>query len=239
MEPSKERINRAGDLLRELWVGKRLADVDVDEALELVGAYRQAHAYPLTLVTMGLRQFVEREAENIAVGQRLKRMDRIIQKLVRFPRMKLARMQDVGGCRAVLASPSEVDTVAERIRRNWEVARERDHRDGPDVTGYRALHIIVARSAPDEGTPRVIEIQLRTQGQHVWAEEVERVAARTGFALKDGGGPDELLEYYRVAAELIALTEPGSSPAPDAVMAANERFEALRAAASPYLGRSG
>ncbi|MGH2986409.1 MAG: RelA/SpoT domain-containing protein [Solirubrobacterales bacterium] len=215
-----------------------MADTDVDEALELVGGYRQAHAYPLTLVTMGLRQFVERETENVAVGQRLKRMDRIIQKLVRFPKMRLARMQDVGGCRAVLASPSEVDAVADRTRRNWEVARERDHRERPDATGYRALHFIVARAAPEE-RPRMIEIQLRTHGQHVWAEEVERVAARTGFALKDGRGPDELLEYYRVAAELIALTEPGQSPVPDAVTAANERFDALRAAVSPYLGRSG
>ena len=85
----------------------------------------------------------------------------------------------------------------------------------------------------------MIEIQLRTQGQHVWVEEVERVAARTGFALKDGRGPEELLEYYRVAAELIALTEPGYPPARDAVRAANERFEPLRAAAARYLGPSG
>jgi hypothetical protein len=38
-----------------------MTDAEVDEAREVVGAYRQAHAYPLTLVTMGLRQFVERE----------------------------------------------------------------------------------------------------------------------------------------------------------------------------------
>lgn len=239
MEPSKERINRAGELLRRFWVAERLADAEVEDALELVGSYRQAHAYPLTLVTMGLRQFVERETDRVTVGQRLKRMDRIIQKLVRFPTMKLARMQDVGGCRAVLASSAEVDAVADRIRRNWEVARERDHRQSPEATGYRALHLIVTRSAPDEGTPRLIEIQLRTRGQHVWAEEIERVAARTKYPLKDGRGPEELLEYYRVAAELIALTEPGELRAPDAVLAANERFEAVRAAAAPYLGRSG
>jgi len=239
MEPSKERINRAGDLLRQFWVGKRMADAEVEESLELVGSYRQAHAYPLTLVTMGLRQFVERESENVTVGQRLKRMDRILQKLVRFPRMRLARMQDVGGCRAVLGSPAEVDAVANRIRSNWQVAWERDHRDSPETTGYRALHVMVTRSAPDEGTPRMIEIQLRTQGQHVWAEEVERVAARTGFDLKDGRGPEQLLEYFRVAAELITLTEPGKPPAPDVVRATNERLQALRAAASRDLGPSG
>jgi ppGpp synthetase/RelA/SpoT-type nucleotidyltranferase len=139
----------------------------------------------------------------------------------------------------VLANPSEVDAVADRVRRNWNVARERDHRECPDTTGYRALHVLVTRSAPDEGMPRTIEIQLGTQGQHVWAEEVERVAARTGFALKDGHGPDELLEYFRVAAELIALTEPGRPSAPDAVIATNERFEALGATVSRYLGRPG
>ena len=132
MEPSKERINRAGDVLRQFWVGKRMADAEVEEALELVGSYRQAHAYPLTLVTMGLRQSAERESENVAVGQRLKRMDRILQKLVRFPRM----------------SPTEVNAVADRIRGNWQVARERDHRDNPETTGGSEPGRPGPRSAP-------------------------------------------------------------------------------------------
>ena len=66
MEPSKERINRAGDLLRQFWVGERMADAEVEEALELVGSHREAHAYPLTLgaiiVTTPKRPATERSA---------------------------------------------------------------------------------------------------------------------------------------------------------------------------------
>ncbi len=238
MQPSKTRINRAGDLLRRFWLGQRLADPEVAEALDLVASCRQTHAYPLTLVTVGLRQFVESEAETVVVGQRLKRMDRILQKLVRFPRMKLARMQDIGGCRAVLADAREVDAVAARIRRNWRVAREGDHRDAPEATtGYRAVHLIVEREAPEDDEPRLIEVQLRTRGQHLWAEEVERVAAQTGFGLKDGKGPDDLLEFFRTAADLIALTET-EGPAAEDVIERYERYRTLRTAVSRYLGPS-
>lgn len=239
MEPSNTQINRAGDVLREFWIGERMADAEVEAALALVGSYRQAHAYPLTLVSVGLRQFVRSVSENVVVGQRLKRMDRIVQKLVRFPKMKLARMQDVGGCRAVLASPAEVGATAERIRRNWDVIREKDYRDKPAATGYRALHLIVSRSAPDDEMSRQIEIQLRTKGQHIWAEEVERVAARTQLSIKDGGGPDELLDYYRAASEIIAMVESDQRYAREALLKARRRLERLRQAAVPYLGPTG
>lgn len=54
-----------------------------------------------------------------------------------------------------------------------------------------------------------MEIQLRTPGQHEWAEAVERIAARSGFLLKDGEGPPELLTYFDLAAWGIAVDEAG------------------------------
>jgi hypothetical protein len=63
----------------------------------------------------------------VIVAQRLKRMNRILGKLQRMPGTKIARMEDIGGCRAVLANPAELDAVLRRIRRRWDVVRDRDY----------------------------------------------------------------------------------------------------------------
>lgn len=233
MAVSKGRINRAGEALRDWWIEAAPPSQDLLEAFGIVAAYRQVHGYPLTLVTGGLRSFVQREPSAGNIGQRLKRMDRIIQKLARFPEMKLARMQDVAGCRAVLESASEVDGVARRVRSNWDVVREKDYRDGGDPdTGYRAVHLVVKRTPPGTETSCLVEVQLRTRGQHLWAERVERVAARTGEPLKDGAGPPELLDYFRVMSQVIASIEAGAVP--DASLV--ERYALLHRAVTPYLG---
>lgn len=167
--------------------------------------YRASFQNPLNKVTVGVRQFVGRESERVVVAQRLKRMPAVLNKLARFDSMRLTQMEDIGGCRAILSDRQEVSGVLRRIRRNWDVVFQRDYVSDPKSTGYRAMHVVVAR---DE---RAIEIQLRTPGQHEWAEAVERTAARTGFDLKDGEGPAELLTYFELAAWAIAMEERGET----------------------------
>ncbi len=88
-------------------------------------------------------------------------------------------------------------------RRKWNVADEQDYIARPKDTGYRAHHVVVLRD------DRLIEIQLRTSGQHRWAEEVEALGSRTGFNLKDGQGPKDLLDYLERAAYATDLQERG------------------------------
>jgi hypothetical protein len=95
---------------------------------------------------------------------------------------------------------------AQRIRRNWDVREIHDYVASPKDTGYRALHVVVSR----DGHP--VEIQLRTPGQHDWAEAVERWAARTQFRLKDGKGPSDLLSYLELVAWGISIDEQGDKP---------------------------
>ena len=169
------------------------------EAIIDVYEWRQTHAYPLALVTPGVRNWVSQEtAGDVVVGQRLKRFDRMLDKLERLTSMRLTQMEDIAGCRAVVLSTAEVDAVARRIRSKWDVRSEGDYReDGKDLTGYRCLHLVVMRRE------RLVEIQLRTPGQHNWAEVVERTSSRLGFRLKDGHGPSELIAYFRVASHII------------------------------------
>jgi hypothetical protein len=99
---SKERINKAGDILRSAAEQRQRPNDAHREALALVRAYRAAHSYPLTAVTAGLRHHARKAAgdSRLDLSQRLKQLATITDKLVRMPKSRLARMQDIGGCRA-------------------------------------------------------------------------------------------------------------------------------------------
>lgn len=120
--------------------------------------------------------------------------------------MRLTQMEDIGGCRAILkGGRAEVRGVLRRIRRNWSIVSLDDYAEDPKDTGYRAIHVVVER----DGYP--IEVQLRTPGEHDWAEAVENAAGRTGLALKDGIGPDLLLSYFELTGWAIARSEAGET----------------------------
>lgn len=204
MGRSKGEVNRAGNLLRG-WHqsadlgGKDLADLDI--AYEVLAEFRAGFGYPLTKVAMGLRSMVSCEADTVRVGQRLKREPQIINKLVRQPGMLLARIEDIGGCRAVLPSPAAVAGVENRIRKRWDVQRYRDYVESPKESGYRAVHLVTERDG------KRIEVQLRTEGQQDWADAVEGFANRYELPLKDETGPQPVLEFFRIAGEGIYCDE--------------------------------
>src|SRR5262245_31076950 len=119
--------NRQADLAGDAY--RAFARAGIDErrplvrdaiiALRRIIVYRSLHAYPLRKVTMGVRQMIATELgrpDAPRPGQRLKRMDRITPKLVRFPHMRLSQMEDIGGCRAVFDNLGEVYAVAARIQ---------------------------------------------------------------------------------------------------------------------------
>src|SRR5581483_10275465 len=122
-QPSKKSIDRAATLLRD-WVsdGSNFAEWTRAhaQAVDLVWDYRKSFRYPLTKINVGLRQFVGRESAEVVVSSRLKRLPTILDKLARLPNMKITRMQDIGGCRAVLAAPPEEQGVMKRIKKNWD-----------------------------------------------------------------------------------------------------------------------
>ena len=128
--PSKTRVNKAGEWLRAILTGEEVWEDDVAEVeAGVVLAWREQHAGPITLTVPGLRNWVEKYSSlGIMPTQRLKRLTAIADKLVRHDGMKLARMQDIGGTRAILANHSEVEAVFARIRSHWSVDRVADWR---------------------------------------------------------------------------------------------------------------
>jgi hypothetical protein len=122
------------------------------------------------------------------VGLRPKTTGTIIDKLRRHgDSMPLHSMQDLAGFRVVgvFSFAKQDDLAAEICRRFPADPREpriRDRRAEPSY-GYRAVHVIVSL---DDIT---IEIQVRTLGQHLWADLMERIADRLGRGIRYGEPP--------------------------------------------------
>jgi putative GTP pyrophosphokinase len=228
-ELTPSRVNAAGRRLRG-WVLSD--DLDVEEAVErditVLFEFRAAHQVPLNKATMGLRDAVAREGCEIEVSQRLKRWTTILDKLVRYPTMGLANMQDIGGCRAVLNGIEEVRRVQRRLsrRRRRLPVRVYDYIDEPKESGYRGIHLIVQYDT------RKIEIQLRTRVMHEWAIYVERLSGRLQTDLKSNRGPAELLEWLEAVSEAMAIEEVGETVEAPLL----ERIAKLREGALGYLG---
>ncbi len=175
---------------------------------------------------MGVRSMVRTEtkvAPRIAVTQRLKRMPRLLQKLHRMRDSNLARLEDVGGCRAVLRDMHELERVRRRLKRRWgeDIVRERDYIANPKDIGYRAVHLVVRR---DE---RRIEVQLRTDLQQIWADAVEAADSRLKLRLKDGEGPAEMLAFFQAAGAVQYALDQGRVPSEDEEGALAEAREAV------------
>ncbi len=226
LAPSKGAINRAGQLLVDRSRGSNFTAAQVEGAVRVLTDFRTAHSYPLTKVNMGLRSMIVTERCSVSPTQRLKRTPRIIRKLRRMEdetgqASLLARLEDVGGCRVVVANPAELMRVHRRVRKNWaaQIKRERDYIAQPKRGGYRAIHVVVERDA------RRIEIQLRTVSQQYWADQIEKADGRLSLNLKDGNGPPEMLEFFEAAGEVQHAMDYGLP----ILLAMSERLEAARA----------
>jgi putative GTP pyrophosphokinase len=207
MAHSKSEVNRAGrlltDQLRPAAEGKGAGEdrrADLQEAVQIIDWWRGEHAKPLSRVSANLRYYAGEEGRPI-VAQRLKKFPTITSKLLREPGMKLSRMADVGGVRAVLPDQASAYRVASRLRRNWTITKFRDYVDKPKPDGYRALHLI------NRNHGRLIEVQLRTPNQDHWANTVEAFARIIAPGLKFGGGPELLRDFFVAYGEFLALDD--------------------------------
>jgi len=206
--PSNGKIDRAGACIRDhlYTMPPIVADTaTLQDAIECVWSFRAKFNRPLSLVNLGVRYYIKQAGCDVVVAQRLKRLPRIVEKMSRHPRMRLTQMQDVGGCRAILPDRESVQKVLTGLQRNWDIIAIDDYVTAPKPTGYRAIHVIIRKE------DMAIELQLRTPGQQVWAEEIERIDSVTDYALKDGEGPEDVLAYTRKLAEVISVMDAGDT----------------------------
>jgi hypothetical protein len=200
---SKSQVNAAGLIIRE---DRPLSDPSMDEALNALGEWRMTQAYPLQVAYMKLRERAKRIDSKTIVSQRLKRVPSIIIKLQRQPSMQLARMQDIGGCRAVVEDMKAVAKLTAQYGNP-----QRDYIAMPKPDGYRSVHFIDPYEPSDAKyellSGRKTEVQIRTKLQHAWATAVETVDSILGQRLKTGGGDHEWKRLFSLASGYIAHKE--------------------------------
>jgi putative GTP pyrophosphokinase len=162
-------------------LGRTLKTGSITEAnIRLLFAYRRSfeNSYQLAMSTIHNNPSLE------PTGRPAKSTASIIDKL-RRETIRLSQIQDIAGCRIVVADLRSQESALASLSQLFPGARIVDRRQASSY-GYRAVHLI----------PRIddypIEIQLRTALQHLWAELSEKFADLTVPEVKYGGGPDEV-----------------------------------------------
>jgi len=234
---SKGQIDKAGLVLL-------LPFPNVDEifqALNVINNWRSCHSYPLQIIKMTLLKRAKKITRQALIAQRLKRLPSIELKLLHNPNMKLSQMQDIGGCRAVLDTVSQVkklvDVYEKTKARNPEGrpvwVDKYDYISYPKPDGYRSIHLIykynsvVKEKQPFNG--QRIEIQIRSTLQHTWATAVEIAQTFTGQALKSKikHASASWLRFFALMGTAIALREK-SPPVPGTPTDRDELVAELR-----------
>lgn len=169
--PSKAQLDRLGDRLR--------AGTATAEDHRILVAYRDSFRVAFDEVKRILDSLGFKPITRPA-----KITQSIIEKL-RREKIRLTQIQDIAGLRVVVTDVIEQDQLVERLRFSFREVDIQDRRLRPSH-GYRAIHLIVP---VDE---RVVEIQVRTPEQHLWAQVSEKLADVVDPAIKYGGGPAEL-----------------------------------------------
>jgi len=134
--PSKSQVKKAGSALRKYLRGDLTDDGVYHTALDTMERWRRAHSTPLVTANNGLRARARSLGIEAEVTQRLKRSQTILDKLRREPTLDLSRMQDIGGCRAVLETKDDLRRLEERILQRLTPLTHTDYFENPRESGY-------------------------------------------------------------------------------------------------------
>ena len=218
-EHSKGKIDKAGQAL----IALAKDDPARRQAISVVDNWRVCHSYPLQVIKMTLFNRARKIDPRALIAQRLKRRPSIEIKLRDNPNMKLSQMQDIGGCRAILRTVTDVKKLMAKYkayhakspkdRSAWDGSEEFDYIQRPKPDGYRSIHLIfrfqssIPKLAVFNG--QRIEIQIRSKLQHIWATAVETAQVFTGQALKSKikNASEDWLRFFALTSGAFALRE--------------------------------
>ena len=193
---SKTQIDRLGERLK--------GGSHTESDLRLLDDYRRSFGEAYEAVVQTIRQHGE-----FPTGRLAKSTLSIAEKL-RRESIRLSQMQDIAGCRVVVADVVQQELFVASLRTIFPGAAVIDRRDKPSY-GYRAVHIIVEVS----GKP--VEIQVRTALQHLWAELSEKSSDVLDPTIKYGGGTAEWRTILTRSSVVVAAYEEFEATASKAV----------------------
>jgi hypothetical protein len=214
-EYSRNRVTRAGEFLVKYKSHEDLSDTEFEDLIDahlVLANWRACHGYPINTFQATLRNRLRKIDPAALVAQRLKRTPSIVNKLARIKGMNLARMQDIGGLRAVVGTMKQLSILSEEYSKknlSHEIVSQYDYVQHPKNSGYRSIHIVYRYKArtisPYDGL--LLELQLRTRVQHSWATAVETAGTFLEHALKSSEGPSEWLAFFALVSSAFAYLE--------------------------------
>jgi ppGpp synthetase/RelA/SpoT-type nucleotidyltranferase len=194
MPLTKSQINKLGDELRHL---DALGSIP-EPLLVRLQEFRSRYDAPLVEAQTRIKNRL-----GLDTTSRLKTVNTIVEKL-RREKTRLAEMQDVAGLRIVLGGGLvEQDALVVSLSELFPDAKLIDRRTKP-THGYRAVHLV-----PLVGG-YLVEVQVRTRFQDLWAQAFERVADKAGRGIRYGVVPPEWadqIEALQWASEDVADSE--------------------------------
>ena len=225
-----QQVVRAGDALRNDLVWSEGRREELLEVFCIANQWRDSHLYPMNR----LRHEVigKMRARNLPgiTAARLKRMPSIRTKLRRIS-SKLNRIQDLGGCRAVLSSIADAGRLLDAYSSSprHEFHSKKDYVAEPKLGGYRSHHLIyryLGAGDDEVFTGRRIELQIRTRLQHSWATAVEAVGLLRREDMKAGEGNADWLRLFDLISAEFAMAE--KCPEPPHLPPHKERAKEIR-----------
>ena len=214
-KPSKSQVAKTGKILR--------SDPNNQVAIDVLNTWRALHIYPLNTFQTTLKERLKKnKISYVVTAQRLKRTPTIIDKLAREPQMRLDQMQDIGGLRAVLKDIDSVK-VLEKVysKTSREISSKSkgvfrhtlknkvDYIETPKESGYRGIHLIYKTQyePPNEYCDLLIELQIRSRLQHIWATAVETIGTYLGQGFKFSKGEEDWKNFFALVSSSFAIME--------------------------------
>ena len=194
---SNTALNKIGDIIRA-----QRYDSDYENAVKALNNWREVHGAILDSYYDKCVKLAKKiDKNNIIVAQRLKRLPTIIGKLNRFEDMRLSSMQDIAGVRIIVSDMKQLSTIEKRISRWRNLKRVKDYISNPKASGYRGKHFIFEKNG------MFIEVQLRTQFQHIWATSVETIDIFRGTTLKEKDDNSYWHDFFCQVSSIFAIAE--------------------------------
>ena len=194
---SNKDYKRLGDRIRSN--PEQIADED----LRMLQSLRLSYKEPLAIIFKSIERIAYKVDHDSICTYRVKRIESIISKLIRFPEMQVNRAEDIAGCRCIMSSTEKTYELYNRLLRNKDrlpfviKGTIHDYIKEPKKSGYRSIHI---NAVLKDGDNRRIEIQLRSLEHHNWATLVEITDLLYSMKLKEHGqaANQDLFEFHRL-----------------------------------------
>lgn len=163
--------------------------------LEIINKYRNQHKKIICSVFTDICDISKKVHNNSVIVFRLKRIDSIVRKLTRLE-TGLDRLQDIAGCRIIVDSIAQINSIVEKIDNHpsLKIKRTRNYIQNPRDSGYKSYHVIVEKI----GFEHQVEIQIRTRNHHYWATFVEIIDHTFDIKIKEGDENKKIMRIHKL-----------------------------------------